>query len=86
MENNSVGLKSGALSFRIVFPIGLLSNVNLLDWQVGLPLPHSSQICCGITEVMAGKSIKADGTSKRFSFAYCYDTKPLRSSFEFSLL
>jgi hypothetical protein len=33
MENNSVGLKSGALSFRIVFPIGLLSNVNLLEQQ-----------------------------------------------------
>ncbi len=33
-------------------------------------------------EVMAGKSIKADGTTKRFSFAYCYDTKPQRRIFE----
>jgi hypothetical protein len=36
----------------------------------------------GNFEVMAGKSIKADGTSKRFSFAYCYDTKPQRRIFE----
>ncbi|MDZ4877319.1 MAG: ISKra4 family transposase ISSysp7 [Chroococcidiopsis cubana SAG 39.79] len=33
-------------------------------------------------EVMVGKCIKADGTSKRFSFAYCYDTKPQRRIFE----
>jgi len=36
----------------------------------------------GNFEIMAGKSIKADGTSKRFSFAYCYDTKPQRRIFE----
>jgi DNA-directed RNA polymerase subunit RPC12/RpoP len=33
-------------------------------------------------EIMAGKSIKADGSAKRFSFAYCYDTKPQRRIFE----
>lgn len=36
----------------------------------------------GNFEVMAGKSIKADGSAKRFSFAYCYDTKPQRRIFE----
>ena len=36
----------------------------------------------GNFEVMVGKSIKADGTSKRFGFAYCYDNKPQRRIFE----
>jgi hypothetical protein len=33
-------------------------------------------------EVMVGKSIKADGTTKRFGFSYCYDNKPQRRIFE----
>ncbi len=36
----------------------------------------------GNFEVMVGKSLKADGTSKRFGFTYCYDTKPQRRIFE----
>ena len=33
-------------------------------------------------EVIVGKSIKADGTSKRFGGVYCYDPKPQRRIFE----
>lgn len=36
----------------------------------------------GNFEVIVGKSIKADGTSKRFGGVYCYDTKPQRRIFE----
>ncbi len=36
----------------------------------------------GNFEVMVGKSTKADGTSKRFGFSYCYDDKPKRRIFE----
>ena len=36
----------------------------------------------GHFQVIAGKSIKADGTSKRFGMVYCYDTKPQRRVFE----
>lgn len=36
----------------------------------------------GNFEIIVGKSIKADGTSKRFGFTYCYDTKPQRRIFE----
>ena len=36
----------------------------------------------GHFEIIVGKSIKADGTSKRFGFTYCYDTKPQRRIFE----
>ncbi len=36
----------------------------------------------GNFEVMVGKSIKADGTCKRFGFSYCYDDKPKRRIFE----
>jgi hypothetical protein len=33
-------------------------------------------------EVIVGKSIKADGTSRQFGGVYCYDTKPQRRIFE----
>jgi Plasmid pRiA4b ORF-3-like protein len=33
-------------------------------------------------EVIIGKSIKADGTSRQFGGVYCYDTKPQRRIFE----
>lgn len=36
----------------------------------------------GNFQVIAGKSIKADGTSKCFGMVYCYDTKPQRRIFE----
>ncbi|MDJ0718922.1 MAG: ISKra4 family transposase [Prochloraceae cyanobacterium] len=36
----------------------------------------------GHFQVLAGKSIKADGTSKCFGMVYCYDTKPQRRVFE----
>jgi hypothetical protein len=36
----------------------------------------------GNFQVIAGKSIKADGTSKCFGMVYCYDTKPQRRVFE----
>ena len=36
----------------------------------------------GQFQVIAGKSIKADGTSKCFGMVYCYDTKPQRRVFE----
>jgi hypothetical protein len=36
----------------------------------------------GNFEVIAGKSIKADGTSKCFGMVYCYDAKPQRRVFE----
>ncbi len=36
----------------------------------------------GNFEVMVGKSTKADGTSLRFGFSYCYDDKPKRRIFE----
>lgn len=36
----------------------------------------------GNFEVMVGKCTKADGTSKRFGFSYCYDNKPKRRIFE----
>lgn len=36
----------------------------------------------GNFEVIVGKSIKADGTSKRFGGVYCYDSKPQRRIFE----
>lgn len=36
----------------------------------------------GNFEVIVGKSIKADGTSKQFGGVYCYDTKPQRRIFE----
>lgn len=36
----------------------------------------------GNFEVIAGKSIKADGTSKCFGMVYCYDTKPQCRVFE----
>ncbi|MGE5659575.1 MAG: ISKra4 family transposase [Actinomycetota bacterium] len=36
----------------------------------------------GQIQVIAGKSIKADGTSKRFGMVYSYDTKPQRRVFE----
>ncbi|OWY63556.1 ISKra4 family transposase [cyanobacterium TDX16] len=36
----------------------------------------------GNFEVIAGKSIKADGASKCFGMVYCYDTKPQRRVFE----
>ena len=36
----------------------------------------------GHFQVIAGKSIKADGTSKRFGMVYSYDTKPQRRIFE----
>lgn len=36
----------------------------------------------GNFEVIVGKSIKADGTSKRLGGVYCYDTKPQRRLFE----
>ena len=36
----------------------------------------------GNFEVMVGKSIKADGTSLRFGFSYCYDNKPKPRIFE----
>ncbi|MEO0840043.1 MAG: ISKra4 family transposase, partial [Cyanobacteria bacterium J06643_5] len=36
----------------------------------------------GNFEIIVGKSIKADGTTKRFGGVYCYDTKPQRRIFE----
>ncbi|WP_187289697.1 hypothetical protein [Trichormus azollae] len=33
-------------------------------------------------EVFVGKSIKADGTSKRFCMTYCYDNKLQRRIFK----
>ena len=36
----------------------------------------------GNFEVIAGKSIKADGAAKCFGMVYCYDTKPQRRVFE----
>ena len=33
----------------------------------------------GNFEIIVGKSVKADGTTKRFGGVYCYDTKPQRS-------
>lgn len=36
----------------------------------------------GNFEIIVGKSIKADGTTKRFGGVHCYDTKPQRRIFE----
>ena len=36
----------------------------------------------GNFEIIVGKSVKADGTTKRFGGVYCYDTKPQRRIFE----